>query len=161
MLDQIREQFAHQAWAEADLYRVMAGFPPIQADRETLTKLHHLHTVLHLYLQLWRGDDPKHVPATDFPSLVSLQNYGQMTHELLAAYLAGVKPADLEGTVHVSWFPGEPFHPTIGQTMLHLQTHSAHHRGQISARIRHLGGESPTLDFIHWLWKGRPKATWV
>lgn len=161
MLDSLREQFTHQAWAEADIYRAIAGWPPAQTDREILTKLHHLHTVQHLFLQLWRGESPEHVPATDFPSLASLRNYGRMTHDLLAAHLAGLQPADLAREVRVPWFPGEPFDPTVGQTMLHLQTHSAHHRGQIAARIRHLGGESPALDFIYWLWKGRPRALWT
>ena len=39
--------------------------------------------------------------------------------------------------------------------------HTQHHRGQISARLREVGGEPPTVDFIVWLWTGRPGAAWT
>ena len=39
-----------------------------------------------------------------------------------------------------------------------LQTvlHSQHHRGQISTRLRALGGAPPTVDYIIWKKKDRP-----
>jgi len=39
--------------------------------------------------------------------------------------------------------------------------HSTHHRGQVNARLRELGGEPPLADFIVWLWWGRPAASWT
>jgi uncharacterized damage-inducible protein DinB len=38
--------------------------------------------------------------------------------------------------------------------------HSHFHRGQNATRLRELGGEPPTTDYIFWLWKGRPKPVW-
>ena len=43
---------------------------------------------------------------------------------------------------------------------LHLALHTAHHRGQVNARLRELGAEPPLVDYIAWLWKGRPDAMW-
>ncbi len=38
--------------------------------------------------------------------------------------------------------------------------HSTHHRGQVAARLRELGGEPPLVDFIAWLWWKRPEPEW-
>jgi uncharacterized damage-inducible protein DinB len=38
--------------------------------------------------------------------------------------------------------------------------HSTHHRGQIVARVRELGGNPPLVDYIGWIWLGKPAAAW-
>ena len=49
---------------------------------------------------------------------------------------------------------------TLRQTLLQVALHSAHHRGQVSARLRELGAEPPPTDFIAWLWLGKPQPEW-
>jgi uncharacterized damage-inducible protein DinB len=39
--------------------------------------------------------------------------------------------------------------------------HTQHHRGQVCTRLREVGGEPPTVDFIVWLWENRPDPTWT
>ena len=48
----------------------------------------------------------------------------------------------------------------IAESMLQVALHSQYHRGQINARLRALGGEPPRVDYIIWLWLGRPPADW-
>ena len=31
-----------------------------------------------------------------------------------------------------------------------------YHRGQIATRIREIGGEPPLVDFLYWVWGGKP-----
>jgi uncharacterized damage-inducible protein DinB len=38
--------------------------------------------------------------------------------------------------------------------------HTVYHRGQVNARVRALGGEPPLVDYIAWLWLGRPAPEW-
>jgi len=38
--------------------------------------------------------------------------------------------------------------------------HSLYHRGQVNARLREVGGTPPLVDYIAWLWFGRPAAEW-
>jgi uncharacterized damage-inducible protein DinB len=47
---------------------------------------------------------------------------------------------------------------TIGETALQVALHSTYHRGQVNARLRELGGEPPLVDYIAWLWQGKPSA---
>src|SRR5437773_1363713 len=56
---------------------------------------------------------------------------------------------------------GRPPSPvTLAQTMLQVTSHSSHHRGQVNVRLRELGCEPPLIDFITWLWLGKPSADW-
>jgi uncharacterized damage-inducible protein DinB len=50
--------------------------------------------------------------------------------------------------------------PTLAETLLQVPMHSMHHRGQINARLRELGNEPPLVDFIAWIWLGKPAAEW-
>ena len=38
--------------------------------------------------------------------------------------------------------------------------HSTYHRGQVNVRLRELGGEPQLVDFIAWVWEGKPRAVW-
>jgi uncharacterized damage-inducible protein DinB len=49
---------------------------------------------------------------------------------------------------------------TLEETMLQVASHSTYHRGQINTRFRELGGEPAMVDFITWVWLGKPKSQW-
>jgi uncharacterized damage-inducible protein DinB len=48
---------------------------------------------------------------------------------------------------------------TLGESVLQVFLHTQHHRGQVCMRLRDVGGVPPTVDFIVWLWMGRPSAS--
>ena len=50
--------------------------------------------------------------------------------------------------------------PTLGETMFQVTSHSTYHRGQVNARLREIGGEPPLVDYIAWIWFGRPEPDW-
>jgi uncharacterized damage-inducible protein DinB len=54
----------------------------------------------------------------------------------------------------------KPVNPTVAETMLQVAMHTTYHRGQLNKRLRELGGEPPLIDFIVWIWLGKPKAEW-
>jgi uncharacterized damage-inducible protein DinB len=49
---------------------------------------------------------------------------------------------------------------TMGETVLQVALHTLYHRGQVNMRLRELGGTPPLVDYIAWLWFGRPGASW-
>ena len=53
-----------------------------------------------------------------------------------------------------------PLEITVEEALVQAVMHSQHHRGQNATRLRELGGEPPTTDFIVWLWQGRPEPAW-
>ena len=79
-----------------------------------------------------------------------------------------IAAADLEAEVSLPW-AGEIAQtlgrdiqsPTLGQTITQVAMHSVHHRAQINARLRELGAAPPIIDYIAWIWWGRPEASWT
>ena len=47
---------------------------------------------------------------------------------------------------------------TLEETMLQVASHSTYHRGQINTRFRELGGDPASVDFIVWVWMGKPRT---
>jgi uncharacterized damage-inducible protein DinB len=50
--------------------------------------------------------------------------------------------------------------PTVAETVLQVVNHTTHHRAQVQARLRALGGEPQLVDYIGWIWFGRPAPGW-
>jgi len=46
------------------------------------------------------------------------------------------------------------------EALVQVAMHSLHHRGQNIARLRQVGGEPKNVDWIIWLWKGKPESVW-
>ena len=58
-------------------------------------------------------------------------------------------------------FGREPAPATLAETAFQVASHSTYHRGQVNTRLRELGAEPPLVDYIAWLWLGRPAAEWA
>jgi uncharacterized damage-inducible protein DinB len=54
-----------------------------------------------------------------------------------------------------------PRRPTLAETVFQVTSHSTYHRGQVNARLRAVGGEPPLVDYIAWIWFGRPEPAHV
>jgi uncharacterized damage-inducible protein DinB len=54
-----------------------------------------------------------------------------------------------------------PAASTLAETLQQVTMHSTYHRGQVNARLRELGAEPPLVDFIAWVWLGKPAAHWA
>lgn len=159
-LTSVRELFLHMEWADALVWNAVRRARP---DAEIRGKLHHLHSVQHAYLQIWRGE-PVNVPEEkDIPDL---EAWARDFHRAAPAYLDAGDESALREIVQIPW-AGEVIKqwgtytpPTLIQTFFQVTMHSAYHRGQVNQRLRALGSEPPLTDLIAWLWKGQPPADW-
>jgi uncharacterized damage-inducible protein DinB len=50
--------------------------------------------------------------------------------------------------------------PRIADTLWQVVLHTAHHRGQVSTRLREVGCDAPLLEYFVWVWQGKPAARW-
>lgn len=62
--------------------------------------------------------------------------------------LARLEPGDLDREVAYRTSRGERFETPLGEILLHVTHHGAHHRGQIARRVRRAGAEPPNTDVI-------------
>ncbi|MGD9906391.1 MAG: DinB family protein [Vicinamibacterales bacterium] len=157
---------AHMEWADAQTWSTVLQSRAARDDDKTRGWLHHLHTVQRAFTAIWRGESPRFVDAASFADMPALATWGRAGVAGLRAAIDGVDAAGIARRVELPWAqrfapPGGALtHPTLGDTAQHLALHSAHHRGQVLARLRELGAEPPTVDYIAWIWKGRPEAAW-
>lgn len=164
--EEVLELFRHMEWADAATWSAVNATAPAQRDRTVMERLHHIHVVQHIYLGMWLGSPERGRELADFADLAEVRRWARAGHADLAAYLGDLDPQTLSSPVTfpwaeqlVTWF-GEARPATVQETMIQVLMHTAHHRGQLCTRIRELGGEPPLVDFVAWLWMGRPEPAW-
>lgn len=155
----------HMAWADAEVWQAMMGLPAAGGDASTIERLHHIHVVQWAYLHIWREESPAVRELDSFADLADIREWGREFHRRASAYLEVLEERE-EWTREVR-FPwadqlvarfGSAQQATVSESLLQIALHSTYHRGQINARLKELGGEPPLVDFIAWIWQGRPIA---
>ena len=153
-------------WADALVWRAVFASDEACGDERLRQTFHHLHLVQHAWLRAWRGDamDPG-FPTIDHAA--SVRDWGRKYYEEIHAHLETMSDEKLSATMKLPWaemvereLGRIPESISVGDTMQQVPLHSLYHRGQINARLRVLGGEPPRVDYIVWLWLGRPEAHW-
>lgn len=163
--DEVRALFAHMEWADAQVWTAIGTIDPA-GDASLQERLHHVHVVQRIYLQLWQ-DLPHEVrELSTFTTLDDVRAWARDYYVELRRFLSRVDTAGLERPIVfpwaddlVKWF-GEARTATLQETMQQVAMHTAHHRGQLTTTIRQLGGTPPLVDFIAWVWMGKPEPEW-
>jgi len=162
----LRRALRHMEWADARVWEGVLGLDAFEADAGTHERLHHLHTVQRAYTGIWRGRTLELPQASEFPDLASLCAWAREGHAGLAGWAESLDSVRLDRPVEFPWAEkiaerwDEAGPVTLAESVLQVTSHTAHHRGQVVARIRELGGEPPLIDFVAWLWQGRPAPEW-
>lgn len=162
----LNDLYQHMEWADALVWRAVLASESARGDQKIRELFHHLHLVQHAYLRAWRGET-RDTPYPTFDVAQSLMRWGRAYHDDRRAHFESVteeelaKPMELPWTDIVARELGQaPANLTIGETMLQVPLHSHYHRGQINTRLREVGDEPPRVDYIVWMWLGRPPTEW-
>ena len=157
---------AHMEWADALVWANVLGSEAARTDAKLVAWLQHLHGVQRGFLTLWRGGwDPPRPPDISQP--LALAAFAREVHTELQAFLTSADTETFDRRLDLPWAqlleesmkrPADAVN--IGQTALQVILHSTHHRAQVNARLRDLGAEPPAIDYIVWLWLGRPLPQW-
>ncbi|MBV8543392.1 MAG: damage-inducible protein DinB [Acidobacteria bacterium] len=169
MLDAVRPLFAHMEWADAMVWRAVRECGAAAADDKTLhDRLYHIHATQTAFLQAWRGEQVVFTGPEDFPGLDAVRGLRRAFYAAAPGYVASLSADAVDREMVLPWSSyfakraGFAAHPsTLGETLLQLPSHSTYHRGQVNTRLRELGGTPPLVDFIAWVWAGKPAAKWV
>ncbi len=162
----LQDLFRHMEWADAVVWAEVLRRPETASDGRLRELLYHVHTVQWVYLQLWRGETIGVPEVESFDDLAAVRNWGRGVHRRLPELLGGLEAEALGRTVELPWADqlveryGKVEPVSLEETLLQVALHSTYHRGQVTARLRELGGEPPLTDYVAWLWMGRPAAEW-
>ncbi|HEX3576961.1 MAG TPA: DinB family protein [Thermoanaerobaculia bacterium] len=168
MLDAVRPLFAHMEWADAMVWRAVNDCAAASNDKTLHDRLYHIHATQHAFLQAWRGEEVVFTGADNYPALDAVRELGRAFYAVAPGYIASLSVEAVDGELVLPWSAyfakraGFTAHPsTLGETLLQLPSHSTYHRGQVNTRIRKLGGTPPLVDFIAWVWAGKPVPKWT
>jgi uncharacterized damage-inducible protein DinB len=157
----------HMEWADARIWRAVRALPEAAALDAMRERLLHIQLVQHAFLALWKGTPLTTFPQPDqFPTLAALEAYGRQVYEDGRAVVGAADASALAAPLVVPHSEqlappgGSITHATMGETVLQVWAHTAHHRGQLALQIRQLGAEPPLIDYVVWVWWGRPAAAW-
>ncbi len=158
MIDMLRSLYDHQAWADSAIFIAVRKHAGAAEDEYLRKTMHHI-VLVHRYF-LSRFLDRPFDAASELKQLPSLDDYEQVFRVAHCELLAVVNQLDRSALSRIFEHPYLPdSHPTFAETLMQVIMHSQYHRGQCAARLRALGGEPPTTDYIVWL-SGRPNAIW-
>ena len=165
-LNDLNDLYRHMEWADASVWRAVLASNAAREDTKLRELFYHVHMVQRAFLRVWHGET-RYTPFPTFDDTSSLIEWGRSYYADAFAQLESWADDDLSKPLNVPWasmveklLGRAPEDTTLGQTARQVALHSLYHRGQINARLRELGGEPPLVDYIAWLWLGRPEADW-
>ena len=166
-LNNISSLFHHMEWADAKVWQSALNLSSVNNDSRLRKLLCHIHNVQLAFLYIWTKQTLKFSKGSDFPELLDMAIWGREYHTQVNEYLNSINETVLNKLIDIPWanhfekiIGRKPDNLTLEETMLQVTMHSQYHRGQVNARLRELGGEPPLIDFIAWVWEGKPGAVW-
>ena len=153
-------------WADAQTWRAVRELQAAQSDERLKWLFHHLHLVQSIYLQAWRGDPFELTELKAYPDLAAIEEWQRPYYSRAATFAQTVQESRFAQPVDFPWEAmivekmGRVLPVTLAESTWQVFLHTSYHRGQISTRIRELGGEPPLIDYLYWVWGGRPAPEW-
>lgn len=154
-------------WADSLIWSAVLATDSIREDHDIRERLYHFHVTQWAYLQAWRAE-PLSIPElSTFVSLHAVGAWARRYYLELPQYLDAVREAALDEPPDFPWQGeiekhfGKAPPATLGESMLQIVLHTMHHRGQVATRLRDRGGTPPLIDYISWIWMGRPAPNWA
>src|SRR5262249_15513529 len=165
-LNDLKDLYRHMEWADALVWRALLRSESARADEKIREYFYHLHLVQHAWLRAWRGQ-ANDSAFPKFDDARSLMRWGRDYYEAIFAQFENLTEESISAEMKLPWaeivereLGRAPERISIRETMLQIPLHSLYHRGQVNARLRAVGGEPATVDYIVWLWLDRPEADW-
>ncbi len=167
-LHSLRELAVHMEWADARVWQSVTGASGAAGDAELRERLFHIHRAQQAYLDLWNGRTPPRVAADRFTTLIALRDWARPYYREVARFLATLDESRLAEPTPIPWarvfqpqLGRRPHATTLGDILFQVPLHSLYHRGQVNTRLKQLGVEPPLVDYIAWVWLGRPDPAWA
>jgi len=160
----LEELFRAMEWSDARMWASIRNTPGAADDKSIREKTHHFHMVQRAFLSVWRGAAERPPALDTFADTLAIETWARTYYREAHDFLASLDDAALERPVVLPWADRltgmAAAAPTLGETVMQVAMHSAHHRAQVSSRIREIGGQPLVLDFILWIWSGKPAPEW-
>jgi len=161
MIEHLKDLVFYQEWADAVFLKAWGKIPAAMEDTEMLKRWEHVILVQSAFHDVLKNNDSK-LPRSDaeLPSFSELKTRSQQNHEQFRKLISELKPGDLDRTLEIRWLADRPALVTPVEALMQALLHSQHHRAQNMTRLQALGGKPVVIDWISWIWRGKPEALW-
>lgn len=147
------ELYQHQAWADAEHWKVFDAHPNALEDEIIRKRIHHIYQAQKAFLLICQKKVLDRQLLTEIQNMSVLKNKIEANHKEAIEFIKNISDEQLGEMVNIPWFKDPPVNITVEQALMQAAMHSQHHRAQNAARMRELGIEPPLTDYIVWLWK--------
>lgn len=152
----LQSLFAYKAWANSELFELLATLPPSQAEQlhACVRTLNHIYVVDRIFRAHLSGE-PCPFEATntlDTPSLSQLHNDVQATDAWYLNYVAELGESALSEVLAFRFTDGDAGQMTREEILLHVVTHGGYHRGNVGQVLKSISIAPPRdlyTKFLH------------
>lgn len=156
LLQVFREMMEHNYWARDRQFRACTGLSDKQIAHPlggSFPSLHdtfvHLLAVEWLWLERWRGKSPKTlIPPAELPTLAAVEKRWHEIEIETRAYLATLDEGKLATPMTYVSTRGQVWTYPLFESIIHFLNHQNYHRGQVTDKLRMLGIEPPSVDYL-------------
>lgn len=157
MIDQIRDVYAYNAWANGRILDTAQRLDPA-ALLEATTAAGSIRDILvhtawahWIWLERWQGESPRvRWAPEDFSDLPALRaRWGEVERDT-ARYLADVNESDLGREIAYANFAGETWRYPLWQALMHQVNHATQHRSEAALLLTEAGHSPGDLDFLRY-----------
>lgn len=156
MLDEVRQLFAYNAWANGKIFDAAAGLTAEQYTRDLKSSHGGIHgTLAHivwaeqLWLHRWLERPNPAVPqGRDLADLAAVRGRWEEVEAERATFLQEMTERRLNEMRTVKPSTGGAFSHSFAQMFRHVVDHSTYHRGQVVTMLRQVGAVPPNTGLI-------------
>ena len=153
-----RPLLLYTVWADRMFLAALREVAPEDLARETGTSfssllgtMGHVLGVERVWLSRFVGN-PLHLPdLVSYGDFSALESGFQEFWPEFEAYMAALKPEDLEQPITWTNTLGVTRTLVLAGLLLHFVNHSTYHRGQLVTLLRQLGYAAPGTDLVYYL----------
>jgi uncharacterized damage-inducible protein DinB len=155
-LTTLRSLFAYKAWANGELFQLLATLPASQAEplHTCIRTLNHIYVVDRIFRAHLAGEprpfDATNTPAT--PSLSQLHGEVEATDAWFVNYVAQLTEPALSQALAFEFTDGDAGQMTREEILLHVVTHGGYHRGNVGQVLKSISVAPPRdlyTKFLH------------
>ncbi|HEU4365167.1 MAG TPA: DinB family protein [Candidatus Krumholzibacteria bacterium] len=145
MQEALQRLCAHMRWADE---RVLRELKQAEEPLEPLKFYAHILAAERLWYLRIHEENWTVIPVWPDYTLEQCEKLAAENCALYEKFIAELADADLTREVTYTNSQRKRFTNTIGDMLLHVMVHGAHHRGQVAHAMRRHGDTPPIVDYI-------------
>ncbi len=165
-LNVLKSLFGYKAWANGELFGVLAAVPAEKAEQiqPCIRTLNHIYVVDRIFRAHLAGEtrpfDATHTKET--PTFDQLRSEVAATDAWYLKYLSGLREPALAEVIDFTFTDGDTGRMSREEILLHVTTHGGYHRGNVGQMLKGLAITPPRdlyTKFLHQSEPARREAT--